>query len=446
MKHLFSRLLAGVLLCGAATSWAASDAPFLWEIQGAKAKHYLMGSVHLLPASTQPLPAALENAYSKASGIAFESDLAALAEPQSQMAMLNAAAADNGLRPLVSKDVYDRLQKSARDLNMPLADTCDPYKPWFCAMTLEIFAFQRAGFKAEFGLDQYFFTRALKDGKPIRWLEEPQAQIDLFSKMPDKLGEQFLVATLDEQADASQNPDGLLRMWRNGDQPELEKITREMKSHQPQAYARLLADRNRAWMPKLEKILASENTQLVIVGAAHSAGPDGLLALLKAKGYDVRAVTTADNSSGSKTDSPHINTARAGNASWLVPSLNARDADAAYSFYQKAFGFEADAQTRDDKGKLTRGELKYHDAVIILAQEDGKHPSPVTSKSSAPSPLVLYVDNVDVAVARAKKAGAEIVEAAADQAWGERTALLRDPDGYLWQLTAPLAAKAAALN
>ena len=443
MKHWLSRLLAGLLLCTAATSWAASDAPFLWEIQGAKAKHYLMGSVHLLPASTQPLPAALENAYSKASGVAFESDLAALAEPQSQMAMLNAAAANDGLRPLISKDVYERLQKSARDLNMPLADTCEPYKPWFCAMTLEIFAFQHAGFKAEFGLDQFFFTRALKDGKPILWLEEPQAQIDLFAKMPDKLGEQFLVATLDEQADSSQTPEGLLRMWRNGDQPELEKITREMKSHQPQAYARLLADRNRAWLPKLEKILASDDTQLVIVGAAHSVGPDGLLALLKAKGYDVRAVAT---DSGSKVDAPRATTARSSNAPWLVPSLSVRDADAAYAFYQKAFGFEVGAQTRDDKGKLTRGELKYHDAVIVLMPEDSKRPSPVTSKSATPSPLVLYVDNVDSAVARAKKAGAEIVDVAADQAWGERTALLRDPDGYLWTLAMILPAKTVALK
>ncbi|PTU31233.1 TraB/GumN family protein [Stenotrophobium rhamnosiphilum] len=439
MKHLLSCLLTGLLLCSAGASWAASDAPFLWEIQGAKAKHYLMGSVHLLPASTQPLPAALENAYSKASGVAFESDLATLGEPQSQMAMFNAAAAPNGLRSLISKEVYERLQKGARDLNMPLADTCEPYKPWFCAITMEIFAFQRAGFKAEFGLDQFFFTRALKDGKPIRWLEEPQAQIDLFAKMPDKLGEQFLISTLEEQGDADQNPEGLLRTWRDGDLTELEKLAREMKTHQPQAYARLLSDRNRAWMPKLEKILASDKVQLIIVGAAHNAGPDGLLALLKAKGYDVRAVSTE----ASKAEPARTPATR---AAWLVPTLNARDGDAAYAFYQKAFGFEAGAQTRDDKGKLTRGELKYHDAVILLTPENSKRASPVTSKSAAPSPITLYVDNLDAAIARAKKAGAEIVEAAADQAWGERNALLRDPDGYLWTLTMPIPPKTVSLR
>lgn len=427
---LLSRLIAGLLLCASVASWAASDAPFLWEIQGAKAKHYLMGSVHLLPASTQPLPAALENAYTKATGVAFESDLASLADPKSQLAMFNAARAPNGLRPLVSKDVYERLQKSARDLNMPLADTCDPYKPWFCAMTLEIFAYQHAGFQSEYGLDQFFFSRALQDGKPIRWLEEPQAQIDLFAKMSDKLGEQFLVSTLDEQGDENQTPEGLLRMWRNGDQNELEKITRDMKAHQPQAYARLLSERNRAWMPKLEKILGSENTQLIIVGAAHSAGPDGLLALLKAKGYDVRPLGTE-----ASAKSP---AQRAANSPWVMPSLYVRDPDAAISFYQKAFGFDAGPQLRDEKNKLTRGELKYHESTIVLSPEEAKRPSPASAKSATPSPLIVYVDNVDAAATRAKKAGADLIEAAADQAWGERTALVRDTDGYLWQLTAPL--------
>lgn len=438
MMRLLSCLIASVLCCASAGSWAASDAPFLWQIQGPKATHYLMGSVHLLPASTQPLPAALENAYAKAKGVAFESDLASLADPKSQLAMFNAAVAPGGLRALVGKDVYERLQKGARDLNMPLADTCDPYKPWFCAMTLEIFAYQHAGFQAEYGLDQFFFSRALEAGKPIRWLEEPQAQIDLFAKMSDKLGEQFLAATLDEQADESQTPEGLLRMWRDGDTAELEKITRDMKSRQPLAYARLLADRNRAWMPKLEKILASESTQLIIVGAAHTSGPDGLLSLLKAKGYDIHAVA------GDANTKPVLT--RGSNGPWLMPTLNVRDPDGAYAFYQKAFGLEAGAQLRDDKNRISRGELKYHDSTIIIVPEDARRPSPLTAKSSAPSALILYVDNVDAAVARAKKAGAEIVEAPADQAWGERTALLRDADGYLWQLSATLQAKMAAVK
>jgi uncharacterized protein YbaP (TraB family)/uncharacterized glyoxalase superfamily protein PhnB len=443
MKRPCVPLFATLALLFAAGACAA-DAPFLWEIQGAKTKHYLMGSVHLLPPSTQPLPAALENAYAKSTGVVFESDLATLADPKSQMAMLNAASAPKGLQSLISKASYERLQQRARELNMPLDDSCDPYKPWFCAMTLEVFSFQRAGFKAEYGLDQYFFSRALKDGKAIRWLEDPEVQLSLFAKMPDKLGEQFLVATLDEQTEAGQNPDGLLRMWRESDQAALEKITREMKAHHPQAYARLLADRNRAWMPTLEKMLAGESSLLIIVGAAHSAGPDGLLALLKAKGYDIKAVpadAVKADAAAAKPRDP-----RPAGAPWVMSYLNVHDADAALAFYQKAFGFEPGTLMRDDKGKLTHGELKYHDAVIMLGPEDARRPSPATGKFTAPSHLYLYVDDVDAMTARAKKAGAEIVDAPADQFWGERTALLRDPDGYLWMFATPIVQAKTAVH
>ena len=423
-------------------AYAASDAPFLYEIQGAKARHYLMGSVHLLPASSQPLPAALEGAYAKASGVTFESDLASLADPKTQMVMLNAATADKGLQSVVSKETWERLQKRAKAMEMPVEQVCAPYKAWFCAMTLEVFSFQREGFDAEYGLDQYFFNRALNDGKAIHWLEEPEAHLAIFTQMPDKLSEQFLIATLDEQTESGQEPEALLRMWRDGDKTELEKLTREMKARHPQAYARLLADRSHAWMPKLEKLLASDSSQLIIVGAAHLAGSDGLPALLKAKGYDIRPAGGEALKAAARPRDP-----RPAGAPWAMLYLNAHDADAAYAFYQSAFGFEPGAQIRDARGRLTHGELKYHDAVIMLGPEEARRPAPATGKFAAPSYLYLYVDDIDALTARAKKAGAEIVQAPADQFWGDRTAMLRDSDGYLWTWATHLPdASAAALS
>jgi hypothetical protein len=52
-------------------------------------------------------------------------------------------------------------------------------------------------------------------------------------------------------------------------------------------YQRLLVERNRNWMPKIEVLFARPGRALVVVGAAHLVGPDGLLAMLKAKGYTV---------------------------------------------------------------------------------------------------------------------------------------------------------------
>ena len=52
-------------------------------------------------------------------------------------------------------------------------------------------------------------------------------------------------------------------------------------------YQRLLVDRNRNWLPKIEALFARKGRAFVVVGAAHLVGPDGLLAMLKAKGYTI---------------------------------------------------------------------------------------------------------------------------------------------------------------
>jgi hypothetical protein len=52
-------------------------------------------------------------------------------------------------------------------------------------------------------------------------------------------------------------------------------------------YQRLLVGRNRAWLPKIEALFSRPGHAFVVVGAAHLVGPDGLVAMLKAKGYQL---------------------------------------------------------------------------------------------------------------------------------------------------------------
>ena len=59
----------------------------------------------------------------------------------------------------------------------------------------------------------------------------------------------------------------------------------DMRANYPKLHARLLADRNRAWIAPLKQIFASERSHLVLVGAAHMLGPEGLIALLSDAGY-----------------------------------------------------------------------------------------------------------------------------------------------------------------
>ena len=291
------RVLACALLiaCSAPLCAEGPAAPFLWEVQGAKARHYLLGSVHLLPPSSRPLPAALDVAYANTAALVVETDLAALTSPeiQGRMSELARESQPGGLKARVGKKLYGKVQKRARQLGIAAEDFCAPWRAWFCALTLELYPLQVAQFTPEYGIDNEYFNRAREDGRPVVSLETPAFQIDLFAQMPDALAREMLDATLDEKTYESQTPEELYRMWREGDVALLTRVIERLRKSYPKLYARILADRTRAWADPLAQRLKQDVPTLVIVGAAHLPGPDGLLALLKARGLEPTPVTAA---------------------------------------------------------------------------------------------------------------------------------------------------------
>jgi len=272
-----------------------ADAPFLWEVQGPKARHFLLGSVHLLPPSARPLPVALDKAYAASKALVVETDLEALSSPEVQGRMLGAAREDRpgGLEARIGKSLYRKLQARARGLGMP-TPVCAELRAWFCALALELYPLQQAQFSIDYGVDHHYFNLARDDGRPVISLETPEFQIGLFAQMPDALAKQMLAATLDEATYESQTPEELYRMWRGGDVAALEQVVAEMRRRYPDLYARILADRSRAWAGPLAGRLKQDVPLLVIVGAAHLPGADGLLALLKAQGLEATPVTGTD--------------------------------------------------------------------------------------------------------------------------------------------------------
>ena len=62
----------------------------------------------------------------------------------------------------------------------------------------------------------------------------------------------------------------------------------EAASQPPEDFKAMLEDRNRNWLPKIEKMLKEKRTFFITVGAAHLAGgPDSVPNLLRRDGYKV---------------------------------------------------------------------------------------------------------------------------------------------------------------
>jgi len=83
------------------------------------------------------------------------------------------------------------------------------------------------------------------------------------------------------------NVNKIVDAWKTGDAPAVERIMLADLKQDPAMYQRLLVQRNQSWLPKLEALFGRRGHAFVVVGAAHLVGPDGLVAMLKTKGYSV---------------------------------------------------------------------------------------------------------------------------------------------------------------
>jgi uncharacterized protein YbaP (TraB family) len=101
------------------------------------------------------------------------------------------------------------------------------------------------------------------------------------------LQEQLLRSVLEDLDAHVRELTAILTAWQRGDALSLERTLLGGFKEYPAAYRSLIVERNNNWMPQLEKCLGRSTPCLVVVGAAHLVGPDGLLTLLRQKGFKV---------------------------------------------------------------------------------------------------------------------------------------------------------------
>lgn len=118
----------------------------------------------------------------------------------------------------------------------------------------------------------------------------------------------------------------------------------------------------------------------------------------------------------------------------LTAAVFYRDPMAALAWLEKAFGFERSMVITDGEGRLAHAEMRFGDSHLMVGSEWAEFigsPASVGGKNTQ----ILHVhlaEDVDAHCARAKAAGAAILQEPADQFYGDRTYRARDPEGHVW--------------
>src|SRR5262245_31170979 len=285
--------IALVLTAIAATAAAAQTSPastrsFLWKVQSGGKLVYLAGSVHALSADVYPLSAAFERAFAASGTLVEEIDLAETESLAAAPAILAKGMYIDGRRfdSIVSKETAALVAARLKDSGLPV-EMFQVMKPWMVMLTIAALEAQKAGLDPQLGLDKHFYDRAKAAGKMIIGLETAESQIDRLDKMSESLQEQLLLSSLSEADTARNSLKTIVSAWQRGDSTELEKTLLSDFTQYPAAYRSLIVERNQNWIPQIDACLTRAQPCMVVVGAAHLVGRDGLLTLLQRKGYRI---------------------------------------------------------------------------------------------------------------------------------------------------------------
>jgi uncharacterized protein len=265
---------------------AAAGKSFLWKVQAGAKVLYLAGSVHALDADSYPLAAAYEHAFTAAGTLVEEINLAEAEQLAAAPMLLAKGLYTDGrtFEGAVAKDTATLVATRLKNTGIPM-EMIRTMKPWMVMLMITAFEAQKAGLDAALGLDKHFFDKARAANKPVLALETAESQIDRFDKMPEALQEQMLRSTLSELEVQRNSIAAMINAWRTGDAAAIEKMSLSSFDGYRGAYTSLIVERNNNWVPQIEACMAKPQPCLVVVGAAHLVGPDGLLTLLRKKGY-----------------------------------------------------------------------------------------------------------------------------------------------------------------
>ena len=268
--------------------------PLLWKASDADSTVYLLGSFHMLKPEDLPLTAEVDRAFDDSGSLLFEVDPAAMTAPESAGIAQKYMGFDDGktLSAVIPKATAERLGALMAAGGGSL-QAVEHFEPWAVSMSLTLQMMQAMGYRSDLGVDRWMMDRAGKAGKPARGLETVADGFRALDAVP--YAEQ--VRDLDEfLADPRKIAERMRAMhdeWRTGDVAGLEREMREeMIVKAPETYRLIVLERNQHWLPQLVRRLADEHhaNTLVVVGAMHLLGADGLIEQLRAKGYKVERI------------------------------------------------------------------------------------------------------------------------------------------------------------
>ncbi len=273
------------------SSWTLSaqqahEKALLWEItgNGLTKPSYLFGTIHILCPADLIVTDVFRGKFDSTARLVLELKMD---DPQLVSRTMKAASLPPGenLQSLADPADWKSIQQFVKDsVGMPM-DMFLGMKPLMLesAITLKFMPCPPASW------EMTLVKMAKEKSHEILGLETVEQQVAFFDKIPVKMQLKELAEEIRQYDKTREMYSTMIRLYKEQDVDRLSMLVREYYIDFSELSETLMGDRNRAWVPLITKIVR-EQSSFIAVGAGHLGGENGVVALLRAAHFTVRAV------------------------------------------------------------------------------------------------------------------------------------------------------------
>ena len=260
----------------------------LWQVDGSNNSVYLLGSIHMLREEDYPLPSAIYEVYEEAEVLVMELDMDDLDPVAEQSLAIDLGLIKDGraLRDLMGPKLYAEAEELADALQIPLT-ILEKSEPWFAAINVEMMMLMRIGFDPMQGIEYHLSGLAAGDNKEILGLETTREQLEILDNLSAEAQREMLIQTLSDSMDIADAMNDMVNAWRYGDIEFLaDSLLDDMQDFE-ELHDAIVVQRNKNWVEEIQELLEKDDDYLIIVGALHLVGEEGVPNLLSQIGHEV---------------------------------------------------------------------------------------------------------------------------------------------------------------
>lgn len=239
--------------------------------------------MHALSGRDHPLPACYYQPLNEVQQVLFEYDPTSAHKFDTEFRKAAEYPEGQSLNGKVHKETYEFLAKACRRSNIRFEEM-KKYRPWAIAF----FIWGVRGYNDVFGkngVERSIELKCRMNGTKMGGLVPMREHIAVMSEMPN-IDQEVLLLNAIVRGDKRRDDFNKMReLWRRGDTIGLWAAYNEGQKNSATLNARLLYDRNRAWVPRIDSEIKAGTPTMVVAGALHFAGPHNVLSLLQQRGY-----------------------------------------------------------------------------------------------------------------------------------------------------------------